>query len=331
MIKDMNDAHVEGVDIKDEADRQWQAGRNGWKQHVVTAAKLQEMKFPPLNYILHGFVAEGLTILAGRPKVGKSWLALDLCLGVAGGHEVLGVEPRRGDVLYVALEDNPRRLHRRISKLDDSWPQSLTLATSWRKLDEGGVDDISDWCKSVTDPTLVVLDTLAGVRPERGKDSVYQQDYETLIDLHRLAGERGLAVMVLHHTRKMDAEDPVDTISGTLGLAGCADTALVLARTSKGTTLYVRGRDIEEREDAIVFNAGTCRWRVLGDAAEVRRSETRQEILEALAGEETINPKQIVAATGLNRSVVDRQLSKMVRDGEVIQLRRGVYALPGRV
>src|SRR5262249_32864124 len=143
----------------------------------------------------------------------------------------------------------------------ERWPDSLTMATRWRRLDDGGIDDIADWASSVEKPRLVVLDTLAGVRPDRmQRDTNYDGDYRALQDAHRLANERGFAIMVLHHVRKMEAEDPLDTVSGTLGLVGCADTILVLARTGQGATLYVRGRDVEEKEHAVSFSKDNCKW-----------------------------------------------------------------------
>jgi len=223
-----------------------------WRSQVFSAADLRLMTFPEVPFVVAGLILEGLTILAGRPKIGKSWLALDVCLGVAQGRRVLGdLATTQGDVLYAALEDNPRRLQKRIDKLlspfTAEWPARLTLATSWRRLDHGGVEDITDWAGSEPSPRLVVLDTLAGVRPPRQNgEALYDADYRALVALHRLAAERSIAVLVLHHTRKTEADDPLETISGTLGLAGCADTALVLARSTGGATLYARGRDIEE-------------------------------------------------------------------------------------
>jgi hypothetical protein len=124
---------------------------DGWQSQVFTAATLRTMEFPPVSYVVQGIIPEGLTILAGRPKIGKSWMALDLAIGISADQKVLGnvlVEP--GDVLYLALEDNPRRLRRRITKLisffGGEWPERLTLATEWRRLDQGGVDDIQSWC-----------------------------------------------------------------------------------------------------------------------------------------------------------------------------------------
>jgi RecA-family ATPase len=301
-----------------------------WRSTVSTAAQLQHRTFPPVSYVVPDLIPEGLSILAGKPKIGKSWLALDICLAVSGNRHCLGDRyPNQGDVLYCALEDNERRLQRRISKLmgvfKGSWSARLTLATRWRRLDKGGVEDIAEWIDSVECARLIVLDTLAGVKPIR-TTSGYVEDYESLSALHRLANDKGVAILVLHHTRKLEAEDPIDTISGTLGLSGCADTILVLARSSKGTTLYVRGRDIEEAEHAVEFQRETCRWTILGDAALVRRSEERQAIINALEGGE-MAVKEIVAITGKPRTNIEKLLHSMGEDGEVVRVRRGVYAL----
>jgi hypothetical protein len=232
--------------------------------------------------------------------------------------------------MYAALEDNPRRLQRRIDKLlsplKTTWPNRLTLTTSWQRLDKGGVTDIAEWIKSADNPRLVILDTLAGVKPIR-TNSGYAEDYESLTALHRLANDIGIGVLVLHHTRKLDAEDPLDTISGTLGLAGCADTALVFVGSSQGMTLYVRGRDIEEAKHAVTFDKQSCRWQIVGSAAEVQISETRQIILRVLnAANEPLGPSEIAASAGLKDGVVRQRLLGMVENGEVVKAGRGLYA-----
>jgi predicted ATP-dependent serine protease len=179
-----------------------------WRSNVITAAGLQYKVFPKVAEVVPGLIVEGLSILAGRPKVGKSWMGLDLALGAADGRPVLGdIRPMSGDVLYCALEDTQRRLQSRTTRLmgynRERWPDRLTLATRWRRLDEGGVDDVEAWIKSVRNPRLVILDTLAGVRPQRlAGDQLYDGDYKALMGLHKLAGEYGVAILVLHHTRK---------------------------------------------------------------------------------------------------------------------------------
>src|SRR5262249_49789922 len=192
--------------------------RNGppsWRDHIFTAAELQRKTFPPVTYCVPGLIPEGLTIIAGKPKIGKSWLALDICIAIAAGRFCLGdCRPAQGDVLYAAMEDNPRRLQRRIDKilspLNAAWPDRLTLVTSWRRLDKGGVADILEWIEQVQAPRLVVLDTLAGVKPIRTQQG-YAEDYESLAALHRLANDKGVSIIVLHHTRKMEADDPRDS------------------------------------------------------------------------------------------------------------------------
>ena len=169
-----------------------------------------------------------------------------------------------------------------------------------------------------------MLDTLAGVRPVKTQQG-YTEDYDALAALHTLANDRGISILVLHHTRKMEAHDPVDTVSGTLGLTGCADTIAVLARSAKGTTLYIRGRDVEEAEHAVEFQKEACRWIILGEAADVHRSTERGRILTALEeGEATV--ADLVAATGMPRNNLDQLLFKMAKDGEIARIKRGLYA-----
>jgi hypothetical protein len=304
-----------------------------WRANVFTAAALRTMNFKVIEYVVPGLIPEGLTILAGKPKIGKSWLALDLALAVTGDRFLLGeIKPAQGAALYCALEDNQRRLWKRTRKIMDTahvaWPEGLTLTTQWRRLDEGGIKDIKDWASSVPKPRLVILDTLAGIRPERNnRDTLYDGDYKALRELHDWANEIGIAILVLHHTRKMEADDPIDTISGSLGLAGCADTSAILSRSTKGTTLYIRGRDVEEQEHAIVFNAETCRWTILGDAAAVQQSYTRSQILMALdEATDLMTPSDISNAAQLSRNIVDQRLHHMVKNGDVIKVRRGFYA-----
>ena len=264
--------------------------QQGWRSQIVKASELQSMTFPPVRHILPGYISEGATILAGKPKVGKSWLTLDLCLAAAANRFTLGtLKPTHGDVLYLALEDNNRRLKRRLSKIWPSsealWPERLVLVTDWKRADEGGLDDIEDWCRSVTNPVLVVIDTLEKFRPvQNGKTAAYSADYAALTGLQKIAGKHRIAIVINHHVRKMEADDPFDTVSGTLGLTGAADTILVLKRHAGAVTLHARGRDIEEIETALQFERATCRWTVLGAASEVYVSNERAAVVKALEG-----------------------------------------------
>ena len=166
------------------------------------------------------------------------------------------------------------------------WPERLTLKTEWRRLHEGGLEDIRAWHadtkKTGGKPILVVIDVLAKVRKPVGNRQLYEADYAALADLTKLANELGLAIVVVHHTRKMAADDLMETVSGSYGVSGAVDTILVMANKPNGAVLDIRGRDVELAELAIEFDKRTCRWRLLGDAAEVHVSSQRAKIIAAL-------------------------------------------------
>jgi AAA domain len=301
---------------------------------MFTAADLQTMTFPPLKFILPGLVPEGATLLVSRPKLGKSWLVLDIAIAIAAGRFTLGdLKPSLGDVLYLALEDGRRRLQRRITKLlptfSGSWPPGLTIATEWRRADHGGLDDIEQWLKAATTRRLVIVDTLALFRRiSSGKSQVYLEDYAAISSLQKLAIKYNVGIIIVHHDRKAEADDVFDTISGSLGLPAAADTILIVKRQSGAVTLHVRGRDIEEAELALQFSKDTCRWTILGTAADVHRSAERNRVLDVLRSADTPwQAKDIQFMAELRtRNATDILLGKMVRDGEIVRAERGRYA-----
>jgi RecA-family ATPase len=241
-----------------------------WKDESFTAAELQTEIFPALRYIVPNIIpAEGLALLCSKPKFGKSWLAYDLCIACTTNRFTLGeIKPLQGDVLYLALEDSKRRLQRRMTKLlptfTETWPEGLRIKTKWRRLHEGGLTDIRAWHDDAKagggKPIMVVIDVLAKVRKPTGNKPAYESDYEALTGLCELAHELNLAVVVLHHTRKMAADDLMETVSGTFGQTGAADTVIVLASKSGGAVMDIRGRDVESDELAIQFSKEACRW-----------------------------------------------------------------------
>jgi hypothetical protein len=313
-------------------------GKNGSKKPTVRSAhELRRREFAPIGYVVPGYIAEGCTLLAGRPKLGKSWLVLEMGLAVALGEACLGsILCEQGDVLYLALEDNERRLQKRIDKVLGplhEWPQGFHYATEWPRANEGGLDEIREWILSVPNPRLIIVDVLAMFRPASGaKDNMYETDYHAIKGLQGLASEFGVAIVVVHHTRKGGSDvDPFEKVSGTLGLSGAADTTIVLDRDGNGATLYGRGRDIEEIESAVEFNKGDCRWVVMGKAEEVRRTDERSVILETLQdADEPLGPREISIATGAPRNNVDQLLYKMAKAGEVMKAKRGQYVHPSR-
>lgn len=301
----------------------------------VTANALCATVFEPPSYVVSGYIVEGLTLLAGKPKTGKSWLMLHVALAVARGAFTLGdIYCATGDVLYCALEDNKRRIQRRLNKLlvGQPAPKRLRILSAGEMplFSQGGLDLIRAWIEQADLPKLVVIDVLAKVRDRRQKDqNLYDADYAAMQGLKAIADEYGIAIVVIHHLRKMDADDPLDQVSGTTGLAGSADTVLVLSRTSTGVVLHGRGRDIEDVEKAVQFDQRTCTWNVLGDASTVQYSEQRAAILAALKETaEPMSPLDIGAVTSMKIRNVRSLLSKLIGDGVIARVSRGRYALP---
>jgi hypothetical protein len=320
-----------------EIDKRRSKPRVAWPPTLVTttAADLAAQEFPPVAYVIPGYLAEGLTVIAGRPKTGKSWMALGWGVAVAAGGVAFGsIEVEGGDVLFLALEDNPRRLKQRLEQMlpDAVKPARLHLATHCPRLGAGGIEAITAWCKGVDRPRLVVVDVFGKIRPDRReKEALYEADYRAIEPLKTLADELKLAVLVIHHTNKRDEPyDPFDAVSGTTGLTGAADTVLVLSRSSRGTTLYGRGRDIEEIETALSFDKVTGTWSALGHAAEVHRSDERSKLLAALRNSVApLGPRELASITGLKDVNVRKLLGKMVANGEVEKAGYGCYRLTG--
>jgi len=330
---------VEGVNITRFAPERKRP--TGAAPRFISARDLCELEFEPIKYVVPGYIAEGLTLFAGKPKLGKSWFCMEIGLAVAEGGVCLGdVRCEQGDVLYLALEDNRRRLKSRIDKLwqmeamvHSPVPDRLHLATEWPRAAEG-VAAIRAWIDEHPGARLVIVDVLAMFKATaKGKDqTLYEADYLAIKDLQSLAMETGVAIVVVHHTRKSGSEDdPFEKVSGTLGLSGAADTTIILDRDQNGCTLYGRGRDIEEIETAVQFDKLTCRWHALGKASEVRRTDERAEILSVLIeATEPMNPRELSIASGMPRNNADQLLFKMAKAGEVLKVGRGLYVHPDK-
>jgi hypothetical protein len=190
------------------------------------------------------------------------------------------------------------------------------------------------WCKSVKEPTVIAIDTLKRVRPpKRGDQSDYAADYEACQGLLDLVHEfPGLSVFVAHHDRKAEAADVFDTVSGTLGLTGGVDTIALLKRSQGNVTLHIEGRDLLDTvEKAVAFDRETCRWSILGEAAEIQGTEQRRRVREALRNaEDGLTTRDIRTAADLaNDSAASRLLLRMVVDNQIERIKHGLYGSVG--
>jgi putative DNA primase/helicase len=262
---------------------------------LLTLGKVMATEYPAPNWIVPGVMSEGLNILAGAPKQGKSMLALNVALTVAGGGMALGkIRVQPSGVLYLSLEDKERRVQSRARKMMPAVIPSLaarasanlTIATDWPRQHEGGLKMLDYWRTRCDDPKLVIIDVWNRFAPAEkvGGGSAYSQDAAAFSEAKRWADGHGLTLLVLHHTRKPGVNTPLSDyvleVSGTSGISGTADGILVLVRNRQETQaqLHVTGRDFAEQELVLEFDPETLSWRSLGSSADHLKGRVQQKI-----------------------------------------------------
>ena len=298
-----------------------------------TGPELADTDFPPLQWIVPDLVPAGLSLLVGAPKVGKSWAGLDIALAVASGGMALGgIRVEAGDVLFLALEDGPRRLADRQELLLGSerpserfhaytdWPKGVNAArAAWQ------------WCADHPGVRLVLVDTLARVRPNRAKGgNGYDEDTAALVPWQKLAEHFGIAVVLVHHDRKAESSDFIDAVSGTHGLAGVADTTLVLdrARMEDFGRLRLTGRDVQERE--LVLKRVGPTWVVHdGPMPDPDLGSSSAGIVTWLASHGApARAAEVALGTGEDPDKCRRYLARLVDSGRITKTGRGLYTVP---
>ncbi|MFI5935765.1 AAA family ATPase [Actinoplanes sp. NPDC051494] len=327
--------HVAGPDdaaeVLSPAPKQPGRIRTSW-----TAADIMAMEFAPPKWAVPGVLSEGVNLLCGPPKVGKSWMSLGLGLDVAMGGKAFGaIDVDPGPVLYLALEDTARRLQNRLGKVlaGRPAPAALTLATECPPLPQGGAQAIAAWLDRHRDARMVIIDVFAKLRGNSAPgDSAYDADYKAVGRAKQVADDYGVAFVLVHHVRKAGSDDFLTEVSGTNGLAGAADATLVLkrARNQGDGVLHVTGRDVDEAEYALSFDADAGAWQMLdGPAGDHQLGETRAKILRWLRTTPGSAPTAIAAGVGLSYDNVKRTCQRMLADGQLAADTGGRYRVPG--
>jgi hypothetical protein len=302
------------------------------KKTVWTALDLLTADFPPPRWAVPGVLAEGLNLLAGPPKIGKSWLALNVAVAVVTGGLAFGsLEVDQGEAVYLALEDTPRRLADRLRKVlgQDATPEGLTFVTEFPPISDGGPNQLSEWLAVHPKVRLGVVDVFARIRGRNDPTaSSYDVDYAAMAALKSLADKHNISLLVVHHTRKAAADDFLDMVSGTQGIAGAADGVLVLKRMRgrADAELHVTGRDVDEATYALKFAADIGTWQMLaGPAADYALGDTRQAILRYLREVGAAAPKLIAMTLHLNYETVKKTCKRMADDGQLDTDGQGTY------
>ena len=300
-----------------------------------TDAELMATEFPPPKWAVPGLLCEGLNLLAGAPKLGKSWLSLGLGAAIANGEPALGaIDVERGPVLYCALEDTGRRLQRRRRQMIAAGGRAaplLTIETACPTMSHGGEALLCDWLEDNTHARLVIIDTFAKMRgTDHTGASAYAADYTAAARFKTLADHYNVPFLLIHHVRKQSADDFQDLVSGTNGLTGAVDATLVLKR-SRGQAdgvLHVTGRDVEEAEYAMSFNAHSGAWTKLdGPATDYDMGDTRALITRFVRDYPGHKPAAIADALQLNPNTVRQTCTRMTKDSQ-LRADRGAYYPP---
>ena len=246
------------------------------KFECFSAESILNEYIEPPQFIVQSLLAEGLAVLAGPPKYGKSFLSMDLCCSVATGKPFLGFSTVQSQVLYLCLEDSKGRIKKRLTEVkhDNLVAKNLFFVMSAPDMDNGLFDALEAFLKDHPDCKLIVIDTFQKIRgASSGSDYSYMIDSRDGGKLKSFADSHHLCLLVIHHTaKKRDESDPFNCISGTTGLPGAADTNIVLLRNERmeGTTnMYISGRDVVEAAYSLKFNKDTHLWEFQGDAEEI--------------------------------------------------------------
>lgn len=241
-----------------------------------TGKELAEMDLKPIGFVVEDLLSVGVHMLAGSPKVGKSWLALWLCLCVANGLDIWGFKCRKGHVLYMCLEDGPTRIKQRLSELPEASADNITFWTDAGCTGEVFEKELEKFLKENPDTKMVVVDTFQKVRGTSSEGHLYAADYKEVSRLKSVADKYQIALVLIHHVRKLASDDPQNMISGTNGIAGAADSTFVLLkhkREESVATLHCNGRDIETRTLELCFNPYTHLWDKICDSVAEKDSE----------------------------------------------------------
>ena len=311
-----------------------------------TFADLKHKQLPPTAWAVERFLPQGVAMLAGAAKLGKSWLVLNLQFAIATEELAFGyLLTIVGDCLYLALEDGENRLQGRTRSLfpNGEWPARAWYEVKWPRIDEGGREALEAWLGQHPDARLVVIDTFALFKPlDTGKNSkdIYAADYASVRAVKAIADEYGVCILLVTHLNKGDHEDWVNGMTGSTGLSGSADTLLNMARpdgfgrgvsVKNEATLRLTGRDVEEQ-------AWACKrddygwWRIEGDAyeaVELRSSNETVKYMQMLwrDGYPEVTATLLRTMSNSTKATANRNLGRTAAAGLIQRISQGTYAL----
>jgi hypothetical protein len=329
------------VDLRDYLGQIRGLSRNGYAAtahtsevfHGQTLETLLKTDYPEPQWAVHGLIPEGCFILAGKPKQGKSYLALTIALAVAKQFECLDHFPvTPGDVLVFSLEDYAKRVQKRMQRLYTSFAYEHTLEFFYEapKMSEGFGQRLRATLAQRPSVRLVIIDTLRCIRDAQTEQyNLYQEDSDFIGGLNKAAQDNGTTILILHHTRKAKSDDVFDEISGTGGLRGATSGNMVLEET-KGEAdamLHVEAKDAEGRLHVALKRKEDGSWTYVGEGEVYQVRANKRAVMEAIQtlGDEA-TAKEIWQASKIDSyGSVKTMLSRMTGLGELGKTQKGIY------
>lgn len=253
---------------------------------TVTMQELYQDIYSKKPPVIEGLLYQGTYLFVGSPKIGKSFFMAQLAYHVSTGTPLWDYPVKKGTVLYLALEDDYRRLQERMYRMfgTDS-TENLYFSVSSKPLGNGLTDQLSGFIREHPDTTLVIIDTLQKIREVDSDSYCYAKDYEIINQLKQFSDSWGICLLLVHHTRKQKSSDNFDMISGTNGLLGCADGAFMLYkenRTSNKATLEISGRDQQDQKIHLIRDEEKLCWNFEKAETELWK-EPPEPLLECIA------------------------------------------------
>lgn len=298
-----------------------------------TAKELMERDIPELQWIVPGLIPTGLIMLGGPAKTGKSVLVFDLAVAVALGLPVFGkIQVEKSGVLYISLEDTEARLQDRLSTLLQGKiaPDNLHFYLEWPKFDVDGLEKLDSWLTAHPDVKLVIVDVYAKIKKPMSGRNWYEQDYQDLSSVKKLAEKHSAAIiLVVHLNKSKDCEDPFHAITGSTAMSGAPDTLLLFKSNLQKTTgkLLITGRDVESNELSFKSDKAKKLWILNDDSEEYQMSGQRAAIIDMLKNSDRpLKIRDIAKELDKNENSVRQLLFKLHRDGDIVKCDRGLYS-----
>jgi hypothetical protein len=303
----------------------------------ISFAELAAINFPPVEWVIEDLLPQGVTLLVGAPKSGKSWMVMEMSLMVASGGSVFGkfkATDKHPSVLHLALEDRRNQFQERVRKIlgeNGTHPSNAAMVTEWPVLPKGAIM-LRKFLDKHPETKLVIVDCLRSIRGSKskfGKD-ICDEDYAEIAQFRNIAGDHGASIIIVHHTRKMAGENPFEEISGTRGLTAAADQMMVLKRKSgKTADLSITGRNIPEGVIKLIFDEEKCVWRAGTDREYNSPERSMIEGCLRASHPRAMRPSAIAATLRMKAGNVRVILGRMVRDREILKISRGHYKAKG--